>query len=98
MSGHLIGGTVFYSNSPTAAAPRQAKVKKFKPKFLLEVERGRCLQGWVTHIDNPFHYYIQFTDRKTIKYLEMVTELNSQAASASVAENPQIGVLFIKFY
>ena len=103
MSGHFIGGTVFYS-SPTAPARHQAHQAhqahevKFKPMFFVEVEQGRCLQGWVTHIDNPFHYYVQFIDRKTIKYLEMVTELNSQAASASVAESPQIGMLFIKFH
>jgi hypothetical protein len=100
MPGHLIGGAVNFSTSPTAAGPHPFQVEKFKPKFIQEVEQSRCLQGWVTHVDNPLCFYIQFSDSQTTEYLEMLRKLNLQAACllVSVAENPQTGKLFIKFY
>ncbi len=63
--------------------------------FSVEVEQGR-LNCLVTHVVDPLNFYIEF-QKESYKYSEMMEDLNPQAASASVALSPQIGILFMNF-
>jgi hypothetical protein len=67
--------------------------RKFSHKYD-SIKNNTHLHGWVTHVDDPFNFYVRFNDWNTQQFTYLIMELQEEAPSFAIAGNPQPGENF----
>jgi hypothetical protein len=61
---------------------------KFLPKFAERVPNGSHFYGWVSHVENPFHFYVRLETGETQKFRYLLAELQEESPFAETVHKP----------
>ena len=56
--------------------------RKFLPKFSDRVPNGSHCYGWVSHVEDPFHFYVKLETGETQKLRYLLAELQEESPLA----------------
>ena len=85
------------TNRSSGGLQRSASVKgrrKFTHKYDL-VKNGTHMHGWVTHITDPFTFYVRFNDWNTQHFIFLMSELQDLSQSFSTVVNHRQGEIIL---